>query len=435
MRWWLRWHGTRKSNLPTLVSHRFELRAAFKIESIVSLQGSISSIPSTTDSGPRGYRTQTFLNQNQMNGSRRTLIILMFAAALGAAQAAELLAPLLGAGDGLESWKAERERLIARWEEALGGPSEDTTQSDAVMEDRFETADFEALVYRQRTGSDTWQKVLLMLPLGCQGRRPGVVVPFYDPDRMCGYDLRTRERLGAERNSALFGLHLVKQGYVVAACEAYPFNLVPESKQPANRRDFTIWRMAAAELANRHPHWTGMGKLVHDTRRALDLLSTCENVDASRLALMGHSLGGKMAFYAGALDARVRATVASDFGIAWDSTNWGDPWYFGARLQGMRNRGLQHHQLLACAAPGSFFLIAGQYDNAESLPYLEEARKVHVLYGSHEAVEMFDHHSGHQPSWDALKAAYGWLARKLAAPEPDLRFLDTLASEQAKAGK
>jgi hypothetical protein len=48
---------------------------------------------------------------------------------------------------------------------------------------------------------------------------------------------------------------------------------------------------------------------------------------------------------------------------------------------------------------------------------------------------MFDHHSGHQPSWDALKAAYGWLASKLAAPEPDLRFLDTLASEQAKAGK
>jgi hypothetical protein len=371
-----------------------------------------------------------------------TRILLLFAnvlnvlgAASPAPPAAETLAPLLQSGASMERWKTERERLIARWKEALGAPSEEAPPSEAVIEDRFDTADFQALVYRQRTGVDNWQKVLLMLPHGLEGRKPGVVVPFYDPDRMCGYDLRTRERLGADRNSALFALHLVKQGYVVAACEAYPFNLLPESKQPANRRDFTIWRLAAQELANRHPQWTGMGKLVHDTRRALDLLADCEKVDASRLALMGHSLGGKMAFYAGCLDARVRATVASDFGIAWDSTNWGDPWYFGARLQGMRKSGLQHHQLLACAAPNSFFLIAGQYDDVKSLPYLEEARKVHALYQSREAVEIFDHHSGHQPSWDALKAAYTWLARKLEIPEPNLEFLDRLADEQAKAGK
>ena len=359
----------------------------------------------------------------------------MFADALAGSLGAETLVPLLEDGDGLERWNAERERLIASWKDALGVPSEEAPPPEKLIEDRFETVDFRAIVYRQRTGKDNWQKVLLMLPHGLQGRKAGVVVPFYDPDRMCGYDLRTRERLGADRNSAQFALHLVKQGYVVAACEAYPFNLLPESKQPANRKDFTVWRLAAQELANKHPRWTGMGKLAHDTRRALDLLASCENVDASRLALMGHSLGGKMAFYAGCLDARVRATVASDFGIAWDSTNWGDPWYFGTRLQSMRASGLQHHQLLACAAPNSFFLIAGQYDNAESLPYLQEARKIHALFETHETVEMFDHHSGHQPSWDALKAAYAWLARKLAIPEPDLEFLDSLADEQTKAGK
>jgi hypothetical protein len=48
---------------------------------------------------------------------------------------------------------------------------------------------------------------------------------------------------------------------------------------------------------------------------------------------------------------------------------------------------------------------------------------------------MFDHHTGHQPSWDSLKSAYLWLAQKMDMPRPDFAYLDGLAREQAKAGK
>jgi len=366
----------------------------------------------------------------------RPLSFLFFLLAYALAAAAPK--PLLAPGEGLAQWKGSREGLIARWEQALGvptQPSHSEVQQSEVLE-VFLTPEFKGTVLRQRTGPETWQRILLMEPLKSKGRTAGVVVPFYDPDRMCGYDLKTKAKLSPERNTAFFGLHLVQQGYVVAAVEAYPFNVLTPTEQAASKGGMGVWRDAAAKLAKQHPQWTGMGKLTHDTRLAAEVLRGSTSVDPERIAVMGHSLGGKMAFYAGCLDPRFKAVVASDFGIAWDSTNWGDAWYFGSKLNAIRADGLSHEQLLACAAPTSFFLIAGQYDSqAASGPIMDAARKVHVLYGKEDAVEMFDHHTGHQPSWAALKSAYLWLARKMDMPRPDFAYLDELAREQAKAAK
>ena len=352
--------------------------------------------------------------------------------------AAEAPQPLLAPGEGLVAWKEKRVGLIARWEQALGAPTKSSHLEVNQVEvlEVFMTPEFKGTVLRQRTGPDSWQRILLMESLKLKGRTAGVVVPFYDPDRMCGYDLKTKAKLGPERNTAFFGLHLVQQGYVVAAVEAYPFNLLTPVEQVASKGGMGVWRDAAAKLAKQHPQWTGMGKLTHDTRLAAEVLRGHEAVDSTRIAVMGHSLGGKMAFYAGCLDPRFKAVVASDFGIAWDSTNWGDAWYFGSKLKAMRADGLSHEQLLACAAPTSFFLIAGQYDSqAASGPILDAARKVHVLYGKDDSIEIFDHHSGHQPTWPSLKAAYVWLARRMEMPRPDFTYLDELAREQAKSAK
>jgi predicted esterase len=352
---------------------------------------------------------------------RFALIFCLIAAGVSVADGPKL-------GDG----KGGREK----WRLALGSPRSTFGQAGAAeLVESFDTPDFRAQLFRQRTGPETWQRILLLKPLRLEGRTAGVVVPFYDPDRMCGYDLQTKQRLGPERNTAFFGLHLVRQGYVVSAVEAYPFNLLTTAEQKASKGGMGVWRDAAAKLARQEPGWTGMGKLTHDTLLAADLLVADAQVDPARLAVMGHSLGGKMAFYAGCLDPRFKAIVASDFGLAWDASNWGDAWYFGDKLKAMRADGLSQEQLLAVTST-PFFLIAGQYDSQASAgPMLESARKVRALQGHGDSLVMFDHHSGHQPTWPSLKAAYAWLARRMDMPAPDFAHLDQLAGEQAKAGK
>ena len=126
---------------------------------------------------------------------------------------------------------------------------------------------------------------------------------------------------------------------------------------------------------------------------------------------MGHSLGGKTAFYSGALDERIKAVIASDFGIGFSFSNWEDPWYLGAKVRD-RNLGVRHHELLALTAPRPFLLIAGQCDKRESWQYLREAGKVYSLYGCEHALGMFNHADGHTPTEESLRIAYEWLAEQ-----------------------
>ncbi len=70
--------------------------------------------------------------------------------------------------------------------------------------------------------------------------RPGMVVPFYDPDRMAGLDLKTRQPI-ADTPHIQFGRHLVQQGYVVVCTEAFPYNAVPA---PENNVGFAWWEQA-----------------------------------------------------------------------------------------------------------------------------------------------------------------------------------------------
>jgi dienelactone hydrolase len=238
---------------------------------------------------------------------------------------------------------------------------------------------------------------------------PGVVVPFYHPDHSSGLDLQTRLRRDGEP-LICFGRHLAQQGYLVACSEAFPFNTIPGPV--VEGPGFAAWHAGAARLRQRHPHWTGMGKLTHDTRRAIDLLLEQPGVDASRIALMGHSLGGKMSFYAGCLDERVRATVANDFGIGWDFTNWNHPWYLGERVAMVRDR-LAHHQLLALHAPRPLLLIAGEADRLESWQYLQAAMQAYAIAGQSEGLGCIAHDSGHEPTPRSLSLAYQWLAEQL----------------------
>jgi dienelactone hydrolase len=87
----------------------------------------------------------------------------------------------------------------------------------------------------------------------------------------------------------------VKRGFAVLAFDQIGFG--------ARVRD-------ARDFYHRYPKWSLMGKMVADTRAAIDALVALETVDASRISIMGYSLGGKVGLLTMALDGRVHSLAA-----------------------------------------------------------------------------------------------------------------------------
>ncbi len=270
--------------------------------------------------------------------------------------------------------------------------------------------DFTVEFYRQANGPGTEQRVFLAVPKKRAGRCPAVAVPFYYPEAMLGFDPETGAPLPRFAGVTMLA-DLARRGFVAASADAYHLTYRVGATEP--RDDFGRWKKAAEALGRDWPDWPGIGKLTADTRLVIDLLAADSRVDAARIGIIGHSLGGKMAFYAGCLDPRVKAIVTSDWGIDWDRTNWRDPWYWGkARVERLKAAGHTHADLLAWAGGKPFMLIAGKYDDASARALLDA---VPAYRAYPERCVVLDHASGHRPPPDALEAGYRFLERHLSA--------------------
>ncbi len=66
----------------------------------------------------------------------------------------------------------------------------------------------------------------------------------------------------------------------------------------------------ARNFYERYLKWSLMGRMVADTRAAVDALSALENIDHERIFLIGYGLGAKVGLLEAALDNRVKAIAA-----------------------------------------------------------------------------------------------------------------------------
>jgi len=150
-----------------------------------------------------------------------------------------------------------------------------------------------------------------------------------------------------------------------------------------------------------------MAKMLFDAQRSVDVLAGIDDVDSTRIGTIGHSLGGKEAFYLGAFDERVKVIVSNEGGIGIDFSNWDDPWYLGKEIHGFEH---QHHELLALCAPKPFLLIGGDSsDGIKSTPYIEAVKPVYRLYGKEDNLKLFNHGQGHNITPEAEKLSYQWM--------------------------
>ena len=303
--------------------------------------------------------------------------------------------------------KLMNETKIDIWQQLLEVPSDYKFSADVKFCKRYEYSTFDAELYLQNNGPGTVQRVLITMPKEFSGKLPAVVVPFYFPEAMVGFDLETLEELPKFSEIAMCK-DLAERGFITITADAYHLTYCPDDK--SDRMDFARWQRAGDALLRDYPQWCGCGKLTADTRLLIDMLEKDDRVDSDRIGIAGHSLGGKMAFYTGCLDKRIKVILASDFGINWDQTNWHNVWYWGDKVKKLQAAGLDHSQLLDMAEGKPFMLIAGFYDNMASFDTMQQASSYAQVP---ENLVILNHATGHRPPQEELHAGYRFLEKYL----------------------
>lgn len=290
---------------------------------------------------------------------------------------------------------------IDKWLAVLGEPrglKRDTPPNVRLLR-TFEDGFLQGKIMEYESEPGVWEKFAVMdgaLPAERALPRPVVIVPYYDVDTPAGMDLAGR---GFNNLPAVwFARHAAQMGFIAVAVRWF-------GESDGERYDEVV-----ANLRQRQPGLTGLGKWVWDSKRLIDYIETIPGVDKNRIGMIGHSLGGKMTLYAAATDPRIRAAVVSEPGIAFGFTNYNDYWYLGERLAQFQ-AGTDQHELIGLIAPRPLLLIAGEEsDGDKSWPYLEAARG---LYPNGADLGWLNHRSGHTPSVEAVAKAMVWLAARL----------------------
>jgi len=180
-------------------------------------------------------------------------------------------------------------------------------------------------------------------------------------------------------------LALVKAGYAVLAYDQCGFGS----------------RMAeSGPFYDRFPHWSQLGRMVEDARSAIDALQKDGAVDPRHIYLFGYTIGGTVALYTAALDARVKGVV-SICGFTPLRTDTADKGTSGVARYS-EQRGLMprlgffvghearipfdYHELIGLVAPRPVLIVQPTMDREATPPDVHaavgEARKVYALYGA-----------------------------------------------------
>lgn len=302
---------------------------------------------------------------------------------------------------------AARNPGMKAWMKYLSVPEGYSFEKSVVLVKEYSFEEFDAELLLQANGPGTVQRVLKVFPKDINGRVPAVVVPFYFPEAMVGFELDSCEPLPRYSELRMMA-DLAKRGYASISAESYHLTYIDSTLEHG---DFKRWAVAGAKLAQDWPEWTGMGKLVADTRLLVDLLEDDPRVDSARIGIAGHSLGGKMAFYTACIDKRIKVMLLSDFGFLWKQSNWNQVWYWGDKLEELKLAGMDHTGLLGLCGGKPVVLLAGKYDNASSELAMRSARGYKGR--NQDRILVVNHATGHRPPLWALEQGYDFLDRWL----------------------
>jgi dienelactone hydrolase len=317
-----------------------------------------------------------------------------------------------------QEWEARRQDIRQRVIDIMGKFPTANPPLDARVVSEEDTPRYtrRKVSYLSRDGDriPAW----LLITKGRTGRLPAVLA------------LHETEAIGKDSAVGLGGPPYVHYGHEMA--ERGFVVLAPDSIT-AGERVFAGSKPYVTEVWDRaHPDWSALGKMCADHRRGIDYLETLPFVDASRLGVLGHSLGGYNSFFLAAFDERIKACVSScgfttigkaSKPLAWSRTGW---FVHLPRLAPYLRAGIvpfDMHEVMALVAPRPLFNYSAGRDSIfpDAGAIREAATQIGEVYKLLNAGERFHFSIGDGPH-DFPRAvreqAYEWLERYLRQAAP-----------------
>jgi hypothetical protein len=192
---------------------------------------------------------------------------------------------------------------------------------------------------------------------------------------------------------------IIARGYATAVFRTGDVD--PDKKDDASRADGVrgVWPAGGGKPGE--DSWATIGAWAWGASRVLDYLRSDPAIDPAKVAVVGHSRGGKTALWAGAQDERFALVVSNDsgcggaalsrrkFGETVEVINRSFPYWFCGNFHTFDGREedlpVDQHQLLALIAPRALYVASADEDlwadpRGEFLS-LAHAAPVYALYG------------------------------------------------------
>ena len=187
----------------------------------------------------------------------------------------------------------------------------------------------------------------------------------------------------------------------------------------------------------RYPGWSLLGKMVADTRAAIDAMAALGEtgvVDPRRIYLVGYSLGGKVALWTAAVDERPAAVAAVNAftplrlatsekgieGVAQYSELHGLIPRFGFFLDLPGRLPVDYDELLAAIAPRPALIVAATHDRyhptGDVRAAVEGARETYRLQGAADDLTLETPADFNRFGPERQKQAFDWLEAVVSRP-------------------
>lgn len=211
-----------------------------------------------------------------------------------------------------------------------------------------------------------------------------------------------------------FADELAKRGYICIVPDAIGFGeRIPKGEQPYHD---------AMKLYTRHPRWSYFGKMNWDISRVVDYLQSRDDVDKTRIGIMGHSHGAYGSIMGAIHEPRIGLVVASCGFTTLRTDPRPDRWShltalmprMGFYVDDVASTPLDWHELAACIAPRPYFNWATLEDDifpetANLADVYQQIKGVYALYGKENQFHGELVPGKHRFPKEGREMAYAWI--------------------------